>query len=608
MKSLCITGVPGTDFDSVSALLFDSGLAPARSVVRESTITFGDWHARVAPALARQQAPGRLWDQLAGDLLLANLHQPQWGWADPASVSALEFWAELEPGLNFLLLTSEPQDYLAHCLLHSNDSDDVDEAACLQHWQTLNEQLLAFYLEHSERCVLVEARQASANPKALAETLAERCGLELDLARAQLPALAQEPRQAAPHALARYVAHRATAEQASKLKPLHDELQAARLPLAEPEQQEDEEGNLLGSVNLSLASILKDYQRRCAQDLTTSEREALEQLKQQNQRLLDQFQQVQQQLQQVQEEKSAALLQHQQSDQARAELAQASQQHEEAKQENELLLLQLHQVQEELEATFLKQQESSKALAESDQAAKRAAEERDQARSERQRDAQQLEEAKQENELLLLQLHQVQEELEHYFLQHQQLSKQHDELQGEQRKLKYQLRMARQRAQQGGDDLAAWLDYEDVELIKEQVNPDYEHLWIKLKAPIFGETDADEWHFRLSCAGVTSDQFGQQPKLELPEQQEQLLQHWFVESESDHGRKLELRFALPNAMDLGVWQQIQSQDQALIGELLQRLPAMLEALQAQGCHIARDWADWQQLVADMQRIHHANTR
>ncbi|WP_110648653.1 hypothetical protein [Salinicola peritrichatus] len=798
MKTLCITGTPGADFDRVSELLFASGLASAKPIERESTITFTDWHARMTPVLDRQQAPGRLWEQLAGDLLLANLHQPQWGWADPASIGALDFWAELEPNLSFLLLSSDPQDYLASHLLCTAGEEDLDEQACLQRWRDTHERMLAFYLAYPERCVLAEVSQAWANPSALAANLKERCQIEIDPAHAQLPTLPRKASQVAPHALARYVADRALVEYGQPLKLLCNELQAVRQPLAEHNQETDDEGNLLGSANLSLISILKDYQQRCARDLTSSEREALERLRLENQRLL-------RQLGQVQNEMDAALLQHQESsqarvhaeqavkhakeerdanskllsqvrqqlaeltqdrDQIRSEKRQVEQQLEDTRQEAELLLLRLHQAQEDLEETLLEQQESAKAreeikkaMVQSEQVVKRAAEERDanskllaqvrqqmvdltqerdQVHREKRRAEQQLEDTRKEAELLLLRLHQVQEELEHHLLEKQKLEQRSEEDRARwqrmlQRNPDYsdyqsvriqasdtnsetlhwrfeQLDIAGREVAQlnlntsierdmavieltrdGEDDapLLAWptmyadkrtlalclpseqdtdtialdvqllqsltqsdwqlvqrlphlleralgesdlspdqqqryrkvlhtlqealdnlppmLRFDQVTLRNAQVNPDYEHLWLDLEHAGWGNERRETWSLRFSCANVGLDQFGTHPKLEIPEQSGQWLESWFEESRDDFGPKWELRFALPDAMDIGVWNKLSEHDQILMVNILQQLPTMLEHLQGQDVVLARNWQEWHQLVDDTLRIHKAVT-
>lgn len=550
MNTLCMTGAMSASLERISALLFQGGLERAQPIHREPPIDMAKWHLNVAPLLQQGQAPGRLWEQLAGDLLLANLHQSQWGWGDTQSVAALDFWAEFEPGIRFLLLTADPQEYLAQCLLEDADESPKDERAYLKQWQDEHERLLEFYLKYPERCLLVNARQAEANPAALVQQLSQRLNFTLEVNIAHLPAhVNRQASSIAPATLARYVAAKTLQEHVKPLTPLFNELKAAQQPLAEPDAQADEDGNVFSTAEVSLASLLKDYQRRCERDLTESDRKALEELKE----------------------------------------------------ENDLLLLQLHQVQEELEGTYLAKKKLEQQLTEQQRlpvpdASNSAA----------------IEEAKQENELLILQLHQVQEELEHYFLQHQKTSDEATLLKQENRKLKQQYKRAKEDAEAPHGLFARKrkkrtpkLDFEGVQLRNEQVNPDYEHLWISLQSPSFGEHMADQWHFRISCAGVKPSEFGQQPKLELPEQSDQLLTNWFAESESEHGRKLELRFALPNAMDTGVWKQIQSEDQQLIKALCQKLPDIVAALKKQNIYITRNWADWETLAANMKRIHHA---
>jgi hypothetical protein len=709
MTTLCITGPQTQDFERVSDLLFNGGLEKAKPIERETTISLDDWHARVGPLLRKQQAPGRLWEQLAGDLLLANFQQPQWGWSDPATLDALEFWAELEPGMCFLLLTSDPQEYLAHNLLEGSGErgEEVDEKACLQEWRYQHERMLTFYLDNPERCLLVNARQARANPSAFVEKLEERWGVELDLSSTYFPVLAGNSRQEAPITLAQYIAEKSLVDHGKGLTPLREELHAAQFPLAEPAAQADPDGNILGSANLSLVSILRDYQQRCARDLSDSDRKALETLRRENEQLLTKLRYVQEQL----DAKAETQLQlEQQLAEAKAlpsvspeELANLE---EQRLAENEMLLLQLHQVQEELEASFIKQHESAEALAEREKALQSVSLDNEELRKARLQDEQQLDESIQQNEQLLgrlhevqeeleasvvmlegdaetlaerekalqiansenqqlreareqaeleleemrqtneqlslqveqlgrvetqlqestdhneqllLQLNQAQEELEHYFLLHQQAKDEVEKLTTENRKLELQKEMA-QKQPEASPGLFGRLGsrkpvpskpklaYKAIQLKREQVNPDYEHLWITLRDVTFGEQYSPKWQFRLSCAGVKPNEFGEQPKLEIPEQTDQLLQNWFEESESEHGKKLELRFALPNAMDSKTWKQIDTGDQELISSLVEQLSELLNELKATGCHISRDWAEWQKLAADMKRIHKSKAR
>ncbi|WP_367155085.1 hypothetical protein [Methylomonas sp. HYX-M1] len=154
------------------------------------------------------------------------------------------------------------------------------------------------------------------------------------------------------------------------------------------------------------------------------------------------------------------------------------------------------------------------------------------------------------------------------------------------------------------EKLAVTLRYDNVYLKREQVNPDYEHLWLTFEQISFNGKECANFDFRLACAQVRPGHFGTHPKLEFPPVENcALLDSWYEESYDDFGGKLELRFALPNAMDLGVWQNLSSHDQAFIGSLLGRLPDILAAMQQKNSSIRRAWEDWTAMAKDMQRIY-----
>jgi len=149
----------------------------------------------------------------------------------------------------------------------------------------------------------------------------------------------------------------------------------------------------------------------------------------------------------------------------------------------------------------------------------------------------------------------------------------------------------------------ATLRYDRLSLKREQVNPDYEHLWLRCENLALAERSWPEFEFRLSCAAVRPESFGNHPKLEFPEQDGQApFTGWFVESQDDFGPKLELRFATPEAMDMAVWRRLPAEDQALVLGLLQRLPSLLKALQVAGIRPQRPWEEWLAMVKEMQRI------
>ncbi|TNC97322.1 MAG: hypothetical protein FD118_4114 [Rhodocyclaceae bacterium] len=149
----------------------------------------------------------------------------------------------------------------------------------------------------------------------------------------------------------------------------------------------------------------------------------------------------------------------------------------------------------------------------------------------------------------------------------------------------------------------ATLRYDSVSLKREQVNPDYEHLWLRVENLAFGDKRWPEFEFRLSCANVRPNRFGTHPKLEFPEESSQAaFDAWFIESYDDFGAKLELRFALPESMDLAVWQRLPENDRAFLSALIKRLPAMLGALQGAGAQLKRPWGDWKNMALEIQRV------
>jgi len=146
--------------------------------------------------------------------------------------------------------------------------------------------------------------------------------------------------------------------------------------------------------------------------------------------------------------------------------------------------------------------------------------------------------------------------------------------------------------------------YDSLSLERQQVNPDYEHLWIRLQGLSFGQESWDAFEFRFSCAEVTPDRFGGFPKLEFPQgHSEAPFEGWYVESEDDFGPKFELRFALPGDMDLEVWQSLPRPDRAFLIALIARLPVILEDLGAQGgVRLSRPLAQWTDMARAVQRI------
>ena len=463
MAVICITGSVSSQLQTVENILLQAGMQAPRPLPKEEPIDIRQWQRHVLASVDGESSgaikdPGRLWELLAGEIVLANLKAPLWGWCDPASLRFLDFWLGFAPEFKFLLVCQTPQQLLAERL--ENADVPLNVAELLELWQAQHQEMLRFHHRNPERSILIYAADAVASPDRLVAACSKRWKLPLAATGIDVPSSPE-----LLDALANFFAYRMAALQ-PEIDALNREILATATILAPVPVEEL-------TTEPQLEELLADYlDLRCR--LSAGEQEQT--------KLATKNAGLQNELTAVREQDEQSRL--------AAELK--------LQQENELLLLQLHQVQEELEVVFVKEQEAkgrieqltkerteqsklaterqktidklgkerdeqSKLATERQKAIDKLGKERDeQSRlaTERQKTidklgkehdalnkslaeqksraeqltktsvespklAAELKEQQQENELLLLQLHQVQEELEHYFLQHQQIQKEY---------------------------------------------------------------------------------------------------------------------------------------------------------------------------------------
>jgi hypothetical protein len=628
MKALCITGADNATLADIAAPFFEAGMKRSRPLQRESSIDFARWHQQVSDTLVNNKPMGKLWENIATDLILANLESDCWGWYEANSVNALEFWANLEPNIHFLLVCTRPEQELADKMAHTKP--DSEAHGWLEQWHQRHQAMLDFYLKYPDRCILVDATDARRHLGGQLALAHEHWQLPLHAASVEdQPRDAHnEPRQDQPGSqLASLIVRELIKSSNKDITGLYVEMQAAQYHLNQDDTSEPASSRLMDWLRADidspmLQSLLTDFH-------------ALHSAASQSQRLLA--------LQSDQANTARQLEQDLNS--AKSEQQTANQQMQDARQENELLLLQLHQVQEELEHYFLEHQKNQLDTTELQQKLERYKRQGTAQYSTAQvtlmHDGQlqwQLTDAQlggrewpaftitgqaklSKTELTI----HSDDQAETWVLNTQSTSRALSNAQfAMAQDLPKVLKGALERAPLAARQKKRWhkaldrlqlrlnqqpprLLYSNVRLKHEQVNPDYEHLWLTLEQPSFNNTHLQSWSFRLSCAGVTPNEFGNQPKLELPEQDTQLLDNWFQESHDQFGNKLEVRFALPNAMDMGVWKRLAASDQRLLKTLIDQLPDILAELEQQGRSLQRPWADWQQVVADMQCITRTKT-
>ncbi|MDR2789435.1 MAG: hypothetical protein LBB59_00430 [Campylobacteraceae bacterium] len=165
MNKVIITGHPSSAYEEVEELLHICGMAYAEKSVRE-----GFTPQQITQTLCRahgvseygknikQIEIGALWHSMVLDLMLANIDKSFWGWSDPNIIYLLNFWKSIDPNIAFILVYDKPESALTrHDITHFNGQNDIKDG--LNAWGAYNLELLNFYRQNQDRCLLVHAQQ-----------------------------------------------------------------------------------------------------------------------------------------------------------------------------------------------------------------------------------------------------------------------------------------------------------------------------------------------------------------------------------------------------------------------------------------------------------------
>lgn len=416
MNKIVIVGHPLSGYQEVQNLLNACGMAVAQPSRREGfmpeqiSATLCKVHA--TPALSQldsaeniqQIEAGPVWHGMALDLMLGNLEQPLWGWADPQAIYLLNYWRDLDPSITFILVYDRP-----HSMLTQAGADEAlglsaeTLAARTRNWAAYNAALLHFFHRNPQRCLLVHSQQVRESAASYLQQVRARIHAPWSERMQELAApdalpngnhATDEPlsepvpgqtawvtgHQLVPHspaaspqnALTLFLAEALLQQHPASLQ-LYQELQAvANLPLAGGTDVVVNERSALDAwlamaasdQRLTQTETLVQQKQQLIERLSQTQAQA-EQLAQDRQRIIDE----QTRLHQSQSEANQRRLDELHREQQTLQQAQQSSQ-----QENDLLLAQLHQVQEELERHYLESQQQKAAIQTLQQAEKLAAE------------------------------------------------------------------------------------------------------------------------------------------------------------------------------------------------------------------------------------------
>lgn len=159
MKSFCITGYSQFSLNNLAEVFRLGGSSPAIHSSRDSKLSIQAWHENV---LARQPEDrddsalvvGRLWDQVAIDIFLANHASPTWHWAEKNSIAALDYWNQFDPNIFFVIVYQSPLEALSEAF-REGQRTQAEFNKKLKDWETTTRALLNFRETNPKRTLLI---------------------------------------------------------------------------------------------------------------------------------------------------------------------------------------------------------------------------------------------------------------------------------------------------------------------------------------------------------------------------------------------------------------------------------------------------------------------
>ena len=149
--------------------------------------------------------------------------------------------------------------------------------------------------------------------------------------------------------------------------------------------------------------------------------------------------------------------------------------------------------------------------------------------------------------------------------------------------------------------------YDGITLNDNLTSETYERLSLTLRNLCIGEHIWPLIDYRFSSVNP-SKIFGENPRLEFLESTSAAFENWSVESDETLGRRLELRFAQPNAMDTEVWSVLSDRDRIMVSGIIGSLERQLATLRKESFSTSSSWAKWHALAETIKGILIINTR
>lgn len=652
MKTLCITGTECAMFNKISDTIFNAGISPAKTITQPngSSMDFNDWHQKVVDensllSIDSSSKIGRIWEQLAVDLFMENVGQEKWGWACPHSVKLLNFWHSFAPQLCFILLYSTPEEaiYSASKNLNNNSAHNNSGDAIIKQWLNDQQMMLKFYIKNPLQSLLINVNDFRKNPKYLVEKINEHFNFNLNSFTALNDPDSENLKILEPNSLAEYLVN-ITLQQSqylSEVNTLFSELEKNKVAICADEiiaengimnNSISTENNSKISNNNNDSIVVDSYALLCKYNYDISNNINLQNNFVELQDSREEADLLLRQLHKVQEELEFYYLEYR-AEKKRADTIESKWEKMLNKHpyyidcdniicqnssDNQGLFWSLENIEIFNRSIDFLQLET---LLWKDKIIFRFVEKQD-------KDLPLLvwnpnsKDNQNNNEFIVCPLI-VNDAIQQLattdiillknlsVLFFQQLQNNKDGIIVSNPNINLFINMFRQIPDFLDNVLPKTLRFDELYIKDYEELGEYENLTFHLTNISFANKLYKNFEFRLACANIQDNQFGTDPKLEFPEEFGKIiLENWFAESEDNYGSKLELRFAIPNAMDINVWDKLSQNDKNFIANLVNLLPYRIGQLSktdmtdnlVEEKMFSRNYNDWINLANTIKNI------
>lgn len=157
MNIILIIGHESSHYKDLEQILYAHGMAKAMPS-HTHQITPIELNEKF---LSHRKIPKKVRDNLSFDLFKTNDTQTLWGWADTNAINLLEYWANFDKNIFFILAYDTGESILNQ--IDVNTIEEVKEELIqekIKKWISYNQELVNFYKKYPKRCLLINGEQS----------------------------------------------------------------------------------------------------------------------------------------------------------------------------------------------------------------------------------------------------------------------------------------------------------------------------------------------------------------------------------------------------------------------------------------------------------------